>query len=119
MTRLDMGVPVTFECEGARLVGSLHTPHGRAADLGVILLNQGPIDRTGSHRLYIKLAARLTSLGIPVLRFDARGVGESEGRWASAAISVPKRTATFSGAHGFRTRLRPWSSCVVRRTSIA
>jgi pimeloyl-ACP methyl ester carboxylesterase len=86
--RLDMGVPVTLQCEGMRLVGALHTAHGPAAGVGVILLNQGPIDRTGSHRLYVKLAARLTALGIPTLRFDARGVGESEGEWATERISV-------------------------------
>lgn len=77
---LETGVPVSFECKGFKLVGSLHTT-ATSASHGVILLNQGPIDRGGSHRLYIKLANRLTALGVPVLRFDARGVGESDGIW--------------------------------------
>lgn len=82
-TGLDTGTPVTFTCEGSRLVGSLHRPQQpRAGAPGVILLNQGPVDRGGAHRLYVKLAGRLTALGLPVLRFDARGVGESEGLWA-------------------------------------
>lgn len=79
-TEFRAGVPVTFPCEGYRLVGSLH-PTDAPARYGVILLNQGPVDRGGSHRLYIKLANRLSSLGVPVLRFDARGVGESGGMW--------------------------------------
>jgi pimeloyl-ACP methyl ester carboxylesterase len=81
---LDTGAPVSFECEGFKLVGSLHAADGRAAH-GVILLNQGPIDRGGSHRLYIKLANELTAMGVPVLRFDARGVGDSDGMWESEA----------------------------------
>jgi pimeloyl-ACP methyl ester carboxylesterase len=79
---LVTGVPVTFQCEGCRLAGSMHhTSTDSHASLGVILLNQGPVDRAGSHRLYVKLANRLTQLGVPVLRFDSRGVGESEGAW--------------------------------------
>ena len=85
---IDIGTPVSFSCEGSRLRGSLHTPSVPGGRTGVILLNQGPIDRAGSHRLYIKLAARLVALGMPVLRFDARGVGESEGQWAADKISV-------------------------------
>jgi pimeloyl-ACP methyl ester carboxylesterase len=72
-------------------MGSLHATSA-AAPFAVILLNQGPVDRGGSHRLYIKLANRLTRLGIPVLRFDARGVGESEGRWEGEdqGITIPQ-----------------------------
>ena len=77
---LDTGAPVTFSCEGFTLVGSLHST-STASSHAVILLNQGPVDRGGSHRLYIKLANQLTALGVPVLRFDARGVGESDGIW--------------------------------------
>lgn len=82
-------VPVAFDCEGCRLVGSLHQPGVAAASVGVILLNQGPIDRGGSHRLYARLAARLSELGAAVLRFDARGVGESEGQWTPDEQPVP------------------------------
>jgi len=77
---LDTGVPVSFDFAGFNLVGSLHETNRPAAH-GVILLNQGPVDRGGSHRLYIKLANELTAMGVPVLRFDARGVGESDGIW--------------------------------------
>ena len=90
--RLDAGTPVSFSCEGSRLYGALHRGSGdRDPGVGVILLNQGPVDRVGSHRLYVKLANQLASLGVPVLRFDARGVGESEGAWEGedTRITVP------------------------------
>jgi pimeloyl-ACP methyl ester carboxylesterase len=89
MERTATGAPVSFTCEGSRLVGSLHQPVQPVAGLpGIILLNQGPVDRGGAHRLYLKLAWRLIALGFPVLRFDARGVGESEGLWEGEQSSI-------------------------------
>lgn len=88
-SRLAAGEPVTFLCEGSRLYGSLHRPSKRLPGApGVILLNQGPVDRAGSHRLYIKLTERLTAMGLVVLRFDARGVGESEGAWPQEDVRI-------------------------------
>ncbi|MGE3509284.1 MAG: alpha/beta hydrolase [Vicinamibacterales bacterium] len=90
---LSSGVPVTFTFEGCRLVGSLHHPE-RAVPYrpAVVLFNQGPVDRGGAHRLYIKLTAHLTALGFTVFRFDARGIGESEGLFTgelTPPLSVP------------------------------
>jgi pimeloyl-ACP methyl ester carboxylesterase len=80
--RLTTGEAVSFVCEGSRLVGSLHRPETANPELpGIVLLNQGPLDRSGAHRLYVKLAWRLTAMGFTVLRFDARAVGDSEGVW--------------------------------------
>lgn len=90
---LSTGTSVSFTFEGCRLAGSLHRPDRTTADLpAVVLFNQGPVDRGGAHRLYIKLACRLTSLGFPVFRFDARGIGESDGLFdgeGEAPLSVP------------------------------
>jgi pimeloyl-ACP methyl ester carboxylesterase len=84
---------VSFVCGGCRLFGTLHRPASGVPlrDVGVLMLNQGPLDRSGAHRTSIRLAARLSALGFFVLRFDARGVGESEGEWVTPAHGEPIR----------------------------
>jgi pimeloyl-ACP methyl ester carboxylesterase len=81
---------VSFPCEGYQLRGSLHRAAGSAeADTAIVILNQGPLDRSGAHRLSIKYARRWATDGFPVLRFDARGVGDSEGDWAIPEDGAP------------------------------
>jgi hypothetical protein len=46
----------------------------------VLLLNAGLLHRVGPNRLYVMLARRLAAAGLPVLRFDYSGLGESEPR---------------------------------------
>jgi pimeloyl-ACP methyl ester carboxylesterase len=57
--------------------------------IGIILLNAGLTDRAGPQQLYSKLARRLSRQGYYVLRFDARGVGESQGDWSEEMESAP------------------------------
>jgi exosortase A-associated hydrolase 1 len=45
----------------------------------VLVVVGGPQTRVGSHRQFVLLARRLAGSGIPVLRFDYRGMGDSEG----------------------------------------
>jgi len=70
--------PLTFRCEGSEMLGLLHpaeTPSGR----GVLLIVGGPQYRVGCHRQFVLLGRALAAAGIPVLRFDYRGMGDSEG----------------------------------------
>lgn len=66
-------------CEGAQLVGLLHRPAALAGTLGVVVIVGGPQYRVGSHRQFVLLARTLAGAGYPVLRFDYRGMGDSEG----------------------------------------
>lgn len=65
------------------LVGVLAIPNGGAAvRVGCLLLNVGVNHRIGPRRLNVKMGRRLAAAGIPSLRFDISGVGDSR---ASAA----------------------------------
>jgi uncharacterized protein len=81
---------VSFACEGYQLRGSLHRPPtAMEGDTAIVILNQGPLDRSGAHRLSVNCARRWASHGFPVLRFDARGVGDSEGDWSIPEDGAP------------------------------
>lgn len=45
----------------------------------MVVVVGGPQYRVGSHRQFVLLARDLAQAGIPVLRFDYRGMGDSEG----------------------------------------
>jgi exosortase A-associated hydrolase 1 len=67
----------TFPCRTATLVGILH-PSDQPTQRGVIIVVGGPQYRIGSHRQFVMLARSLASHGVPVLRFDHRGIGDSD-----------------------------------------
>ena len=70
--------PLLFDCAGVQLLGILH--HGAAdARRAVLVVVGGPQYRVGSHRQFVLLARRLAAVGIPTLRFDTRGMGDSDG----------------------------------------
>lgn len=70
-----------FGCAGERLVGVLHpaATAGQGVKPGVLVIVGGPQYRVGSHRQFVLLARALAAAGHPVLRFDYRGMGDSEG----------------------------------------
>jgi exosortase A-associated hydrolase 1 len=70
--------PLIFNCCGERLLGILH-PSVEAADVLVIVIVGGHQYRIGSHRQFVEMARTLAKAGIPTLRFDHRGYGDSEG----------------------------------------
>lgn len=67
---------LSFDCEGLALGASLDAAPG---DTGLLMATGGTQTRIGSHRMYERLAAALAEAGWPCLRFDRRGVGDSEG----------------------------------------
>jgi exosortase A-associated hydrolase 1 len=72
--------PVWIDCDGERMLGILAEPGPRAASgLGVLIVVGGPQYRVGSHRQFVLLARRLAAAGHVCLRFDCRGMGDSEG----------------------------------------
>ncbi|HAT32711.1 MAG TPA: hydrolase 1, exosortase A system-associated [Janthinobacterium sp.] len=67
-----------FRCRDDHLLGILSLPAAASAR-GVLIVTGGPQYRAGSHRQFTLLARDLAGRGIPVLRFDYRGMGDSEG----------------------------------------
>ncbi len=69
---------LSFRCGEDTLFGILSLPE-RPASRGVLIVVGGPQYRAGSHRQFTLLARSLAGQGVPVLRFDYRGMGDSEG----------------------------------------
>ena len=69
---------LVFDCAGEPLVGILGGA-GLAASRGVLIVVGGPNYRAGSGRQFTLLARRLAASGVPTLRFDYRGMGDSGG----------------------------------------
>jgi exosortase A-associated hydrolase 1 len=68
---------LTIDCGGAALGASLDEAAGT---IGLLMVTGGTQTRIGSHRMYERLAKRLAEQDISCLRYDRRGVGDSEGQ---------------------------------------
>lgn len=64
---------------GRALIGVTHQPSLCSGDVGVLIVVGGPQYRVGSHRQFVLLARKLAAAGIPVMRFDYSGMGDSDG----------------------------------------
>ncbi|MET3115800.1 exosortase A-associated hydrolase 1 [Undibacterium sp. GrIS 1.8] len=69
---------VSFKVKGACLYGVISTP-AQASPRGVLFIVGGPQYRAGSHRQFTLLARDLAANGYSGMRFDYRGMGDSEG----------------------------------------
>ena len=70
---------ITFGA-GNGLVGTLSLPSaqpGASPRAGVLLFNAGIVHRVGPHRINVTIARELAAQGIPALRFDLAGHGDS------------------------------------------
>ena len=87
---------IEFACAGDRLVGTLDDAAGRT---GLLIVSGGNEIRCGAHRGMAELAAALAAEGIPVFRYDRRGIGDSSGTnggWESSAPDIAAAAATFA-----------------------
>jgi len=75
----------TFACNGDRLVATLDQGSGTT---GLLLVTGGNELRAGAWAGQAQFAARVATAGYPVLRFDRRGCGDSEGVNAGFAGSA-------------------------------
>lgn len=74
-------IPVVFDCEGSQLIGIIHLPETIRSRGLLSVVAGGPQYRGGVCRLQVQMARTLSAMGVPVMRFDYRGLGDSEGRF--------------------------------------
>ncbi|WP_313174205.1 hydrolase 1, exosortase A system-associated [Massilia sp.] len=76
---------LSFACGDAWLVGIVSLPAVTTTPQprGVLIVVGGPQYRAGSHRQFTLLARDLAAAGVPAMRFDYRGMGDSEGELRS------------------------------------
>lgn len=74
-----------FFCDGSCLVGIIDVPE-RPIERGLLVVTDAAQYRVGGHRQFALLSRTLAGRGIPVMRFDHRGCGDSEGDARSCDI---------------------------------
>lgn len=84
---------ILFSCEGSRLVGTLDEAAGTC---GLVIVTGGNETRAGAWNGQALFAARIAKAGWPVLRFDRRGVGDSEGENGEFRANGPDIAAAIA-----------------------
>ena len=87
---------IVFMSEGMKIAGVLHLPDVKNPPC--VIASHGLLSSKNSEK-YIALAERMSEEGMAMLRFDFRGMGESEGREEDNTIS--KKIADLSAAIDF------------------
>jgi len=75
---------VSFQSEGQKIAGILHLPGTK--NFPCVIASHGLLSSKNSEK-YIALGERLSREGIAMLRFDFRGIGESEGSIENDTVS--------------------------------
>ena len=103
--------PVLFPCEGNWLVGTVDEAPGTR---GLLIVTGGNEVRSGAWAGQAQLAARIAAAGFPVMRFDRRGVGDSEGGNGGYNTSGPDIAAALAAFREEVTQLSRvigWGNC--------
>ena len=85
-------------CEDAWIVGALDAADG---DTGLLILSGGNEIAIGPQRAMARLARSVAERGWPVVRFDRRGIGDSDGvnrGWRSSAPDIAAAMSLFNYA---------------------
>lgn len=107
-------IPVAFEVDGEALIGIVHVPE-QAASRGVLaIVAGGPQYRAGCCRQLVQMARALASQGIPVMRFDYRGLGDASGGFRGFRDIGPDLAAAIDAFVANTTGLKEivlWGGC--------
>lgn len=102
---------LSFAVEGAMCAASLDEAAGTH---GLLIVSGGNEVRSGAHRGMARLAAAVAAAGHPVLRFDRRGVGDSEGEnlgFDRSGEDIAAALALFRAECPHLTRVTAFGNC--------
>ncbi|GAB3267148.1 alpha/beta hydrolase family protein [Chitinimonas naiadis] len=105
---------IVFDCEGSELLGIIASSPLQARDCGVVIIVGGPQYRVGSHRQFLHLSRRLAEAGYPCMRFDYRGMGDSEGDgrdFESVSSDIAAAIKAFQQTRPDLKRIVLWGLC--------
>ena len=100
-----------FPCAGDTLTGTLDEAAGAT---GLLIVSGGNELRCGAHRGMALLAAELAAAGVPVFRFDRRGIGDSEGGnhgYAESGPDIAAAAACFRALQPQLKRILGFGNC--------
>ena len=101
----------TFPCDGDTLIGTIDDAPGTT---GLLIVSGGNELRCGAHRGMALLAADLAATGIPVFRFDRRGIGDSDGAnrgYQDSGPDIASAARTFRMLAPQLTRVVGFGNC--------
>lgn len=107
-------IPVVFDCEGSELIGMVHLPDQVCARGMLSIVAGGPQYRGGVCRMQVQMARHLADAGVPVMRFDYRGLGDSEGRFRGfqdVAVNLGAAIRTFRAQVPSLQEVVLWGGC--------
>ena len=102
---------LSFACEGAAIAATLDEAPGTT---GLLIVSGGNEIRSGAHRGMAMLGQRVAAAGHPVLRFDRRGIGDSEGTnggYRSSGPDIAAAIAAFRDAVPQMSRVVAFGNC--------
>ncbi|WP_271077695.1 hydrolase 1, exosortase A system-associated [Aurantiacibacter sp. MUD61] len=102
---------VSFDCEGDKLVGTID---GGDASVGLMIVSGGNEIRSGAFGGQAALAARMAARGFAVMRFDRRGIGDSEGEnsgFRGSAEDIRAAQSEFRRQCPSLTRIVAFGNC--------
>lgn len=79
--------PFFFQTGAQQLFGVLHSPDPGTPKRGLLMCHAFGEEKLWSHRVFVNFAREAASEGIPVLRFDFRGHGDSDGHSEDCTIA--------------------------------
>jgi exosortase A-associated hydrolase 2 len=91
--------PLFFASGGADLFGVLHEPEVATDRPAFVFCHPFGEEKLWTHRPFVAFARELATIGYPVLRFDYRGNGDSDGTFEESTLDTMIADAEAAIAH--------------------